>query len=151
MAFRHHQWSITSRGVGRVREAHARSPCSLLQLHSMTPQQFIAKWRAANLSERSACHQHFLDLCDILGQLAPAPAGSTHGVPERQLHLGPFVRTAPLLRHDSGGTKLRSIEHLLCVERGIGWFEVIVVILQSGFKARCPAELENIRLSRVLT
>jgi len=43
----------------------------LLQLNSMTPQQFIAKWRAANLSERSACHQHFLDLCDVLGQLAP--------------------------------------------------------------------------------
>jgi hypothetical protein len=34
----------------------------------MTPHEFIAKWRAANLSERSACQQHFLDLCDLLGQ-----------------------------------------------------------------------------------
>jgi hypothetical protein len=36
----------------------------------MTPQQFIAKWRAAQLSERSAYQQHFCDLCDLLGQLA---------------------------------------------------------------------------------
>ncbi len=34
----------------------------------MTPQEFIAKWRRANLSERSACQQHFLDLCEILDQ-----------------------------------------------------------------------------------
>ena len=30
----------------------------------MTPQQFIAKWQRANLSERSAAQQHFLDLLD---------------------------------------------------------------------------------------
>ena len=40
----------------------------------MTPQQFIAKWQAAQLSERSACQQHFLDLCDLLGQPKPAAA-----------------------------------------------------------------------------
>ncbi len=40
----------------------------------MTPQQFIAKWQRANLSERSACQQHFLDLCDLLGQPKPAEA-----------------------------------------------------------------------------
>ena len=40
----------------------------------MTPQQFIAKWRHANLSERSACQQHFLDLCDLLEQPKPAEA-----------------------------------------------------------------------------
>jgi hypothetical protein len=34
----------------------------------VTPQQFIAKWQAANLSERSACQQHFLDLCELLSQ-----------------------------------------------------------------------------------
>ena len=38
----------------------------------MTPQQFIAKWQRVNLSERSACQQHFLDLCELLG---PAQAG----------------------------------------------------------------------------
>ncbi|MHB9048952.1 MAG: class I SAM-dependent DNA methyltransferase, partial [Pirellulales bacterium] len=40
----------------------------------MTPHEFIAKWKAANLSERSACQQHFLDLCDLLGQPKPADA-----------------------------------------------------------------------------
>lgn len=41
---------------------------------TMTPEQFIAKWQRAQLSERSACHQHFLDLCDLLGQPKPAEA-----------------------------------------------------------------------------
>src|SRR6266404_5526452 len=40
----------------------------------MTPQQFIAKWKRAELSERSACQQHFLDLCELLGQQKPAEA-----------------------------------------------------------------------------
>ena len=38
----------------------------------MTPQEFIAKWKKADLSERSACQQHFLDLCDLLNQPKPA-------------------------------------------------------------------------------
>jgi type II restriction/modification system DNA methylase subunit YeeA len=38
----------------------------------MTPHQFIAKWKPATLSERSACQQHFLDICDLLGQPKPA-------------------------------------------------------------------------------
>ncbi len=40
----------------------------------MTPQQFIAKWQRVTLSERSACQQHFLDLCELLGQPKPAEA-----------------------------------------------------------------------------
>ncbi len=40
----------------------------------MTPHEFIAKWQEANLSERSAYQQHFLDLCDLLGQPKPAEA-----------------------------------------------------------------------------
>ena len=40
----------------------------------MTPQEFIAKWDKVTLSERSACQQHFLDLCDLLGQPKPADA-----------------------------------------------------------------------------
>lgn len=40
----------------------------------MTPQEFVEKWRRANLTERSACQQHFLDLCDLLGQDKPAAA-----------------------------------------------------------------------------
>lgn len=40
----------------------------------MTPHQFITKWQQARLSERSACQQHFLDLCELLGQPKPAEA-----------------------------------------------------------------------------
>src|SRR5437764_9000276 len=40
----------------------------------MTPHDFIAKWTKANLSERSAAQQHFLDLCELLGQPKPAAA-----------------------------------------------------------------------------
>ena len=40
----------------------------------MTPHEFIRKWQAAQLSERSACQQPFLDLCDLLGQPKPAAA-----------------------------------------------------------------------------
>ncbi len=40
----------------------------------MTPQAFIAKWQRSTLSERSACHEHFLDLCRVLDQPTPAEA-----------------------------------------------------------------------------
>ena len=40
----------------------------------MTPQDFIAKWRAADLKERSASQSHFNDLCALLGILDPIGA-----------------------------------------------------------------------------
>ena len=40
----------------------------------MTPHEFIAKWKRSQLSERSAAQQHFLDLCELLGQPKPAEA-----------------------------------------------------------------------------
>lgn len=40
----------------------------------MSPQEFIAKWQSVTLSERSACQQHFLDLCELLNQPKPAAA-----------------------------------------------------------------------------
>jgi len=40
----------------------------------MTPGEFIAKWKAVDLTERSAAQQHFLDLCDLLGEKKPADA-----------------------------------------------------------------------------
>jgi hypothetical protein len=43
----------------------------------MTPQQFIATWTDADLSERSAYQQHFLGLCELLGQPKPAEADKT--------------------------------------------------------------------------
>lgn len=40
----------------------------------ITPQSFVDKWQRANLSERSAYQQHFLDICDLLSQPKPAEA-----------------------------------------------------------------------------
>jgi len=40
----------------------------------MTPHQFIAKWKPAELKERAACQEHFLDLCRLLKQKIPAEA-----------------------------------------------------------------------------
>ena len=46
----------------------------------MTLTEFIVKWRKAELTERSAAQQHFLDLCDVFGHPKPAavdPTGET--------------------------------------------------------------------------
>ena len=59
----------------------------------MTPSEFIAKWRASELKERSASQEHFIDLCRLLGEPTPAeadPAGERYC----------FERGA---RKDSGG------------------------------------------------
>lgn len=48
----------------------------------MTPSEFIKKWKAANLKERSAAQEHFLDLCRLLGEQTPAeadPEGEWYG------------------------------------------------------------------------
>lgn len=47
----------------------------------MTPEEFIAKWEIADLKERSASHEHFLDLCRMLEVPSPAqvdPSGETY-------------------------------------------------------------------------
>ena len=59
----------------------------------MTPGTFIAKWRAAELKERSAAQEHYIDLCRLLGEPTPAEADPTG---ERYC----FERGA---RKDSGG------------------------------------------------
>jgi hypothetical protein len=44
----------------------------------MNPQSFVQKWKVASgLTERSACQQHFLDLCDLLGEKKPADVDPT--------------------------------------------------------------------------
>ncbi len=35
---------------------------------TMTPIQFVQKWARAELSERAASQEHFIDLCRMLGQ-----------------------------------------------------------------------------------
>ncbi len=47
----------------------------------MTPEAFIAKWRNADLKERSGSQEHFIDLCRLLGEPTPAegdPTGETY-------------------------------------------------------------------------
>jgi len=43
----------------------------------MTPHDFVAKWRGAELKERSASQSHFNDLCALLGVLDPVSADPT--------------------------------------------------------------------------
>jgi len=37
----------------------------------MTPEAFIAKWQPNTRHERAACHEHFIDLCNVLGEPTP--------------------------------------------------------------------------------
>ena len=43
----------------------------------MTPSEFITKWHASELKERSASQEHFIDLCRLLGESTPAEADPT--------------------------------------------------------------------------
>ena len=45
----------------------------------MTPGEFIAKWHASELKERSAAQEHFIDICRLLDERTPAEADSTGG------------------------------------------------------------------------
>jgi len=47
-----------------------------LRKPSMTPQEFVAKWRPSTLKERSGSQEHFIDLCRMLGHETPAQADS---------------------------------------------------------------------------
>ena len=40
----------------------------------VTPDQFVAKWKAVELKERSAAQSHFIDLCNMLDEPAPTDA-----------------------------------------------------------------------------
>lgn len=44
---------------------------------TMTPEEFIAKWRNAALKERSGSQEHFIDLCRLLGEPTPAEGDPT--------------------------------------------------------------------------
>ena len=47
----------------------------------MTPHEFITKWSASELKERSASQEHFIDLCRLIGEPTPAeadPIGETY-------------------------------------------------------------------------
>ncbi len=44
---------------------------------SITPQQFVNQWRAAEQKERSTAQSHFLDLCALVGHPTPIEADPT--------------------------------------------------------------------------
>ena len=46
-------------------------------LPTLSPQDFVAKWRQATLKERSAAQEHFIDLCHLVGPPTPAEADPT--------------------------------------------------------------------------
>jgi hypothetical protein len=41
---------------------------------TLTPQEFVNKWRKAELKERSAAQEHSIDLCRVLEHQTPAQA-----------------------------------------------------------------------------
>ena len=43
----------------------------------MNPNEFVAKWKPAELKERSAAQEHWIDICNLLGQKTPAAADPT--------------------------------------------------------------------------
>ena len=43
----------------------------------MTPHDFITKWTGSILTERSASHSHFIDLCQLLDEPAPTDVDQT--------------------------------------------------------------------------
>ena len=49
----------------------------LAAVGAVTPGEFIAKWRASELKERSASQSHFNDLCRLLGEPTPTDADPT--------------------------------------------------------------------------
>ena len=49
---------------------------------TMTPQEFVAKWRQTILKERAGSQEHFIDLCRLVGHSTPAeydPTGQSFG------------------------------------------------------------------------
>jgi hypothetical protein len=40
----------------------------------LTPDQFISKWKSAELTERAAAQSHFIDLCHLLDEPTPSDA-----------------------------------------------------------------------------
>ena len=59
----------------------------------LTAAEFIDKWRAVALNERAVAHEHFLDLCRLLGEQTPVEAD-----PDQE-----WYRFEKVARKDSGG------------------------------------------------
>ena len=47
---------------------------SMREPMTLSPQEFVAKWRHASLKESAAYQEHFTDLCRLIGHPTPAEA-----------------------------------------------------------------------------
>ena len=63
--------------TGEVKSVTAKNPPRSEALPTVIPGEFIAKWHASELKERSAAQEHFIDLCRLLGEPTPVEAGPT--------------------------------------------------------------------------
>ena len=63
--------------IGAYHSSTLRIRVCILAIGAMTPSEFIAKWQASELKERSAAQEHFIDLCRLLGEPTPAEADPT--------------------------------------------------------------------------
>ncbi|MDE0060131.1 MAG: class I SAM-dependent DNA methyltransferase, partial [Defluviicoccus sp.] len=64
--------------LGTARSIVSLASPTAFGIDAVTPGEFIAKWRASELKERSASQSHFIDLCRLLGESTPTdsdPAG----------------------------------------------------------------------------
>src|SRR5215218_7169836 len=48
-----------------------------MAISTLSLPEFIARWQASTLTERSAAQSHFIDLCAVLGQPTPVEADPT--------------------------------------------------------------------------
>ncbi|MCH8965019.1 MAG: class I SAM-dependent DNA methyltransferase, partial [Planctomycetes bacterium] len=64
----------------------------------LTPPEFVEKWKRVELSERAASQEHFIDLCNLLGQPTPASHDATGSEYT-------FEKTVPVLGPASRGSK----------------------------------------------
>ena len=68
----------------------------------MTPEQFIAKWKAADLKERAAAQSHFNDLCRLLDEPTPTDAGRQAVSQGCRSARSPRVARATIMEHPLG-------------------------------------------------
>jgi hypothetical protein len=54
-----------------IRLLSAIVPAQTRAPSSVTPDQFIAKWKSAELKERAAAHSHFIDFMQAAGRAGP--------------------------------------------------------------------------------
>ena len=96
----------------------------------MTPGEFIAKWQASELKERSAAQSHFNDLCQLLDEPTPTESDPTG---DRYC----FERGA---RKDTGGDKIMRIIKPVVIRPWLAEWEAA--------KAEIEACLERAKLAK---